>query len=150
MKSLIVLLIILSLMIIGCKEKENRAGKQLPPPPVSVQKTPVESETSSTPAAIPVDENLKKLDHELGKAMADTSVNRVEIFVKCDTQITDKMKKNLQETGLEINSIINETSTARCSKEVLYEVIKLDFVVYLQLAKKLEALDNNTNEGGSE
>jgi len=118
--------------LVGCPEKGKSAQQ---PSQVALVSDSAAMENATN-------EDLKKLDHRFREALADESIVQVEFFGKCNAPITEEMKKKLIESGAEINTVIKDSFTARCRKQAIYEIARLDFVVHLQFARKLEPLDN--------
>jgi hypothetical protein len=62
----------------------------------------------------------------------------IQFAGKSNTSINDEMKKKLESAGLLIETIIRDIFTASGNAESIKKTTLLDFVVFLEIAKKLD------------
>ena len=62
----------------------------------------------------------------------------VQFAGKTNSVISDEMKKKLESAGLSVETIIRDIFTASGNAESIKKTTLLDFVVFLEIAKKLD------------
>lgn len=67
-----------------------------------------------------------------------SSNEKIGIFGKCESEITDAMRKIMEESGADIYTIINDTFTASGNSDQIYKLAANDFVTQLQLSTTSE------------
>lgn len=79
----------------------------------------------------PLQQKIRELDK-------DNTNTIIQFTGKTSLPINDEMKTKLKSTGLSVESIINDIFTASGTTESIKKVTMYDFVVYLELAQKLD------------
>lgn len=82
-----------------------------------------------------MDTSLNQKITSLEKEDSDTIIN---FTGKTRGSINDQMKSELEGTGINIETAVGDIFTANGDVESVKKVSLLDFVVYLELAKKLD------------
>lgn len=92
---------------------------------------------SSSSEYIPekMDTPLQQRIHQLEKENSNTII---QITGKTSTPINEEMKTRINSTGIITESIIQDIFTASGNVESVKQVTLIDFVVYLEIAKKLD------------
>jgi len=62
------------------------------------------------------------------------SGEEIKVFGKCEVDINDQMRKNIEETGTRVDSIIGKIFTASANPVSLRQLAQLDFVSQIQLS----------------
>jgi len=104
------LFIIIPLMILGCSS--------------SSEYMPDKMDT-------PLQQRILQLEKEDTKAI-------IQFKGKTSAPINEEMKTSLKSTGISTESIIQDIFTASGNVESIKKVTLLDFVIYLEIAKKLD------------
>lgn len=79
----------------------------------------------------PLQQRIRQLEKEDPNAI-------IQITGKTSTPINEEMKTRIKSTGITTESIIQDIFTASGNVESIKKVTLLDFVVYLEIAKKLD------------
>lgn len=79
----------------------------------------------------PLQQKIRELDK-------DNTNTIIQFTGKTSMPINDEMKTKLKSTGITIESIIGDIFTASGTTESIKKVTMYDFVVYLELAQKLD------------
>lgn len=82
-----------------------------------------------------MDTALKQKITSLEKTDPDTPV---QFLGKCNTAVNAEMEEKLRSTGVSVESIVNDIFTATGTIEGIKKISGLDFVISLELAKRLE------------
>jgi hypothetical protein len=92
---------------------------------------------SSSSEYIPekMDTPLQQRIHQLEKEAPNKII---QITGKTSTPINEEMKTRINSTGITTESIIQDIFTASGNVESIKKVTLLDFVIYLEIAKKLD------------
>ncbi len=78
---------------------------------------------------------LKLKVEELEKTASDEVVS---VFGKCTVPITDDIKKELEQSGALIATVINDTFTASGNTDQIFKLAAVEFVSQLQLSTTSE------------
>lgn len=62
----------------------------------------------------------------------------IQFTGKTNSSINDEMKTELEATGIKVESIIQDVFTAAGTAESIKKTTLLDFVIFLELAKKMD------------
>ncbi len=108
--SFVALFLIIPLMILGCSAS---------------------SEYKSEKMDAPLLQRIHQLEKEDPNAV-------LQFAGKTNTPINDEMKKEIKSIGITTESIIGDIFTASGNVESIKKASLLDFVVYLEIAKKLD------------
>ncbi len=79
----------------------------------------------------PLNQKIRSLDNE-------NSETSIQFTGKTNGVINEQMKKELQDTGIIIETVAGDIFTASGTTSSIKKVSLLDFVVYLELVKKLD------------
>jgi hypothetical protein len=83
-----------------------------------------------------------KMDTALQQKIRETEKENEDEIIKfagkTSKEINDEMKTKLESTGIKTESIIKDIFTASGNAESIKKVTLLDFVINLEIAKKLE------------
>lgn len=94
------------------------------------------------------DDYQNKFDSSLRMELSDESLKdseqTIQFLGKCNTEITDKMKTELKETGVSIESVIKDIFTATGTREQIIELAKLESVIRLEKSQ-MNNLMNKVN-----
>lgn len=89
------------------------------------------SEYSPEKMDSPLNQKIRSLDNE-------NSETSIQFTGKTNGAINEQMKKELQDTGIIIETVAGDIFTANGTTSSIKKVSLLDFVVYLELVKKLD------------
>ncbi|WKZ68785.1 MAG: hypothetical protein QY331_12570 [Melioribacteraceae bacterium] len=82
------------------------------------------------------DDYQNKLDQSLRMELSDSgnkdSEQKIQFLGKCNTEITDKMRTELEETGVSVESVIKDIFTATGTRKQIIELAKLESVIRLE------------------
>jgi maltose-binding protein MalE len=86
--------------------------------------------------------NSSKMDTSLNQKILSLEKEDPNIIVqftgKTNVVINDQIKKELQETGINIESVVGDIFTANGTVSSIKKTSLLDYVVYLELVKNLD------------
>jgi len=86
--------------------------------------------------------NSTKMDTSLNQKILSLEKEDPNIIIqftgKTSVVINDQMKKEIQDTGIKIETIVSDIFTANGTVKSIKEISLLDYVVYLELVKNLE------------
>ena len=82
------------------------------------------------------DQYVKKMDVPLRSALSQSDTTRIHFSVICQQVITDSLKKELVETGVIFQTIIENQFTAFGTAESINDLAKIPVVLKLVKAKK--------------
>lgn len=86
--------------------------------------------------------NSTKMDTSLNQKILSVEKENPDLIIqftgKTNEVINDQMKKELQDTGINIETVVSDIFTANGKVSSIKKASLLDFVVYLELVKKLD------------
>ena len=86
--------------------------------------------------------NSTKMDTSLNQKILSLDKEDSDITIqftgKTNAVINDQMKKELQETGINIETVVSDIFTANGTVSSIKKTSLLDYVVYLELVKNLD------------
>ena len=86
--------------------------------------------------------NSTKMDTSLNQKILSLEKEDPDITIqftgKTNAVITDQMKKELQETGINIETVVSDIFTANGTVSSIKKTSLLDYIVYLELVKNLD------------
>ena len=89
--------------------------------------------SSSSQKSIP-----QKFDAQLSQKIKEveksSSGEAIKIFAKCRENITAEMRGSIEETGVQIESVMGDIFTAAGTPAALRDLARLDFITQIQLA----------------
>lgn len=90
-----------------------------------------------------MNDNYKtKLDSGLRSKLENKSTEKIQFFGKCTETITDSIKSELEESGVNIQTTTIDIFTATGTVEQIIELAKLDVVKYLEESKENQFHNN--------
>lgn len=94
-----------------------------------------------TACAASAEYSPEKMDSPLNqkiRSLDENSETSIQFTGKTNDSINDQMKEELQDTGINIETVAGNIFTANGTISSIKKASLLDFVVYLELVKKLE------------
>jgi|WetSurMetagenome_2_1015567.scaffolds.fasta_scaffold24790_3 hypothetical protein len=86
--------------------------------------------------------NSTKMDASLNQKILSLEKEDPNIIIqftgKTSVVINDQMKKEIQDKGIKIETIVSDIFTANGTVKSIKEISLLDYIVYLELVKNLE------------
>lgn len=88
-----------------------------------------------------------KLDPDLSRELSNEnkieSEETIQFLGKCKTEITADLKTELEQTGIDIQSVIKAIFTASGTRKQIIECAKIESVIRLEKSKTIYPLDNS-------
>lgn len=78
------------------------------------------------------------LHQQIRNYESDHSPTAIHFIGKINSDINENMKSQLEVTGITVESVIGDIFTASGSAESIKKTTLIDFVVFLELAKKMD------------
>lgn len=85
----------------------------------------------------------EKLDVRLRKKVETEDQEEVSFFIECNTEISDDLREEIENTGVVLETITGNLSTARGWPNQIKALAERDFIVRLRMAKSTKLLNQN-------
>jgi hypothetical protein len=84
-----------------------------------------------------------KLDVQLRRELEKGNQTGVSFFIECDTEISDDLREEIEKTGIVLETITGNLSTARGKADQIKALAEQDFIVRLRMARSVKSLNQD-------